>query len=262
MYRRIAVLLVMAALCLPGRAAFAQSGGEIDQLFALASDDGQIEQIISIPEEYSILADLSHFSDHAVSGLNSPGLLSTDFMRRSLFIPQVERQGLADSSRSFLDALRKRNEPEIDGEQEEEWLKALADFGEKSDEARVESFRKIFEAVLQEEENRTKAEGISKPVLELSGIVLDETRTKAGRDFYERFYSEFDLPKKDGQITLRIEERVFPGSGSLILIEVNQNDAFTVQLRPGAEQVEQAVQQAIEIASELVDRNNENYAIY
>ena len=44
---------------------------------------------------------------------------------------------------------------------------------------------------------------------EIGGIIVDNTRTRMGRDFYDLFYSGWEDPKGVGDFIIRIEE--FPG---------------------------------------------------
>jgi curli production assembly/transport component CsgE len=79
--------------------------------------------------------------------------------------------------------------------------------------------------------------------IEISGLLIDETLTRSGRDFFYFFNSNWQaLP---GSRTITVRERQDRGSSTSILISVNDTLVFRTPLnrRPGA--VEEAAKQAV-----------------
>ena len=114
-----------------------------------------------------------------------------------------------------------------------------------ADDETMNAFRDAFEAVLQEENDDSAIEDVDRvklPVLygNVDGIVLDETRSKTGRDFYNAFYESWS--KRDGveNSVVRIAEKPGPGLGSIVFVEVNYEEIFELRLRPGDQRTKQA----------------------
>jgi len=80
------------------------------------------------------------------------------------------------------------------------------------------------------------------------GFVLDQTLTKAGREFYELFYSTFQSTSGFRDYTIVLSERPIRGTSSLISMNVNDTELLEMPLPTRTEQVEEAVAQAVEVA--------------
>ncbi|MCK5825335.1 MAG: hypothetical protein KAG96_08020 [Ichthyobacteriaceae bacterium] len=57
--------------------------------------------------------------------------------------------------------------------------------------------------------------------LEIDGLIVDETKTKAGRDFYEYFYNNWTAPKGAHDYSIIIREMPFRMSSTKIIILLN-----------------------------------------
>lgn len=79
--------------------------------------------------------------------------------------------------------------------------------------------------------------------MEISGLLIDETLTRSGRDFFYFFNSNWQSLL--GNHTITIQERQDRGSSTSILISVNDTLVFQSALnrKPGA--VEEAAKQAV-----------------
>lgn len=110
-----------------------------------------------------------------------------------------------------------------------------------SDDEAVEAFRKAFEAVMREEK-ATEEEKKSPPMIygDVDGIVLDETRSKTGRDFYNAFYNAWSKLEGKENSVVRIAEKPGPGMGSMVFVEVDHEEIFELRLRPGDQRTKQA----------------------
>lgn len=81
--------------------------------------------------------------------------------------------------------------------------------------------------------------------LEIDALVVDETQTKIGRDFYEVFFSNWKSPSGAFNYSIRIQEQPTPGLGTRVIVKVNDEIAFQAQLQPRYELIEAMARQAI-----------------
>lgn len=84
---------------------------------------------------------------------------------------------------------------------------------------------------------------------ESSGLVLDQTITKIGHDFYDQFYSRWEAPVGVNDFTVLIGEKPSRGNNAIITLSVNDEDLLEFPLQGKEELVLEAAQQAIEIAA-------------
>lgn len=115
-----------------------------------------------------------------------------------------------------------------------------------ADDETMAAFREAFEAVMNEE-NETEREAEDDDTVELpvmytnvNGIVLDETRSKTGRDFYNAFYDTWSKSKGVENSVVRVAEKPGPGMVSIVYVEVNYEEIFEFRLRPGDQRTKQA----------------------
>jgi hypothetical protein len=90
--------------------------------------------------------------------------------------------------------------------------------------------------------------------LEINGMVVDETRSKHGRDFYDLFYTSWSEPEESYAYTIRIEEKPGRGRGTIIIVRVNDEIVYQSQLQPRYEVVEQTALQAVEQTYRIMQR--------
>lgn len=82
--------------------------------------------------------------------------------------------------------------------------------------------------------------------LELDGLVLDQTRSRIGRDFYERFYAQWTsaaVPTNGSDIL--IEEQPTRGRLGFLEIKVNDTVVAAYHLQPREEWMETAAKEAV-----------------
>jgi curli production assembly/transport component CsgE len=82
--------------------------------------------------------------------------------------------------------------------------------------------------------------------LELSGLIVDETQTKIGRDFYEYFYSNWTAPGGVREYTIVISEKPLPQRGTQVTVTVNDLDVYQAFLQPRLEVIEENVFAALQ----------------
>lgn len=95
----------------------------------------------------------------------------------------------------------------------------------------------------------TKVDKVSSPFnedAEIGGLIIDESRTKLGRDFYEQFFSKWIAPNGVGDsFIIKIEELPSFGRVSRISVVVNDQTVVTRSLSPGFGQLEANVNASI-----------------
>ncbi len=80
--------------------------------------------------------------------------------------------------------------------------------------------------------------------LEITGLVLDETKTKAGHDFYDFFNINWNsVPGL--QYTIHVAEQPDLGRGSSIKVLINETQVFFQRLNPRTDAIEIAASNAV-----------------
>ncbi|WP_167856691.1 CsgE family curli-type amyloid fiber assembly protein [Hymenobacter aquaticus] len=94
---------------------------------------------------------------------------------------------------------------------------------------------------------------------EIEGLVMDQTITKVGHDFYDAFYGMWEAPAEVGDYTIIIHEKPARGTSTLVSVEVNENELLELPLQPKAEVIEETAQYAFEVATNfLVQSRNDS----
>lgn len=92
---------------------------------------------------------------------------------------------------------------------------------------------------------------------ESNGLVMDQTITKIGHDFYDVFYSGFEPPVGITDYVIVIVERRGRGTSALVAVSVNDQDLLEIPLQPKYDLIEEAASQAIGVVSTfLIDAQN------
>ncbi len=107
---------------------------------------------------------------------------------------------------------------------------------------------------LKEETN--KQTYIDPDDMEIEAIIIDETITKLGHDFYDDFYSLWEAPDTIKNYSITIQEKPLPQLGTQISISVNEIEIFRQFIQPRSEIVDEMAKYAVQLASEYV----QNYA--
>lgn len=94
-----------------------------------------------------------------------------------------------------------------------------------------------FLSVLIPSNNPNESRDENKTGRAIDNMLIDETRTPFGSDFYDRFRNQLEIPEHPGGFFIRVVERPVPGRGSQMAIEVNYEVVYQFQLQPGYEQV-------------------------
>jgi len=93
--------------------------------------------------------------------------------------------------------------------------------------------------------------------LEIDGLIINETRTKSGRDFYTFFYKNWQPPVQASNYSITFLEYPSRGRVARVGIEVNGNLVYKNVLQPRLDVLEQAANQAIRIVQKhLIEQKN------
>lgn len=95
-------------------------------------------------------------------------------------------------------------------------------------------------------ENGTEVSG-------LSGMVVDETTTKAGQDFYFLFYSKWEAPKGAENFNVIISEKPLPRLGSQIRVLVDDYEVFQQFLQPKYDVIDEMSGIAVDYARNYLE---------
>jgi len=83
--------------------------------------------------------------------------------------------------------------------------------------------------------------------LEFDGLVIDETITKFGRDFYDIFYSKWETPQGVTDYTIIISERLIPRLGTQVFIYINDALIFQQIIQPRYDAIEEMAGHGIQV---------------
>ena len=87
---------------------------------------------------------------------------------------------------------------------------------------------------------------------EIEGLVVDQTITKVGHDFYDQFFTNWEAPANSGDFTITIREKPARGTNILVSVEVNDNELLELPLQPKPEVIEETAAYAISVAAEYI----------
>jgi len=97
--------------------------------------------------------------------------------------------------------------------------------------------------------------GMNPDALEIDGLILDETRTKMGRDFYELFYNKWIPPAGSNDFLITIKELPSRGIGARVSIVVNNDVVLSRFLQPRGDIVEQQANISISYVRRYLEQN-------
>jgi len=96
----------------------------------------------------------------------------------------------------------------------------------------------------------------------ISGMVIDETRSKIGRDFYDVFYQNWTAPEEVSGFTITISEQPAPGLGTIVSVKANDTETFRYRLQPRYDIIKQAGQYAVRLTQNYLINNPQDFVIY
>lgn len=102
---------------------------------------------------------------------------------------------------------------------------------------------KALQELLDQVLNQKKGE--SDIEIEIDGLLVDDTKTKIGRDFYDLFYASWEAPKGAKNYTITIQEKPFRLTSTLAVVLINDNVVYQSILQPRQDIVESLSEEAI-----------------
>lgn len=88
--------------------------------------------------------------------------------------------------------------------------------------------------------------------LEIDGLLVDDTKTKAGKDFYDLFYSSWEAPPEAKNYTITVSEKPFRLSNTIIAVSINENLVYQAILQPRQDILEAMTGEAISMTQEYL----------
>jgi len=97
------------------------------------------------------------------------------------------------------------------------------------------------------EKNKTKEteEEYAEDGIELKGIVIEETKTKPGKDFYDFFYNSYTLNRINGSKIVGVYEKLSFGRSTIIQVKIEDKVIHEFLGKPDLEYLEQMSRTAI-----------------
>lgn len=81
--------------------------------------------------------------------------------------------------------------------------------------------------------------------LEIDGLIVDNSVTKMGRDFYDLFMSQWEAPQGAKNYTITIRELPAMGISSIVIVEINDQQILELPLQPRYDVIEELAGYAV-----------------
>lgn len=91
---------------------------------------------------------------------------------------------------------------------------------------------------------------------EITGLIIEQTMTKIGYEFYENFFIRWEAPEGIKDYNIFINERAGPW-GSWVRVDIDTKTVWQKVLRPRSEEIEEAAKEAVEATREYFSRYEE-----
>lgn len=87
--------------------------------------------------------------------------------------------------------------------------------------------------------------GNSEVEIELDGLLVDDTKTKSGKDFYDLFYNNWEAPSAAKNYNITISEKPFRITTTMIVVTINDNIVYQTILQPRQDIIQSQTEEAI-----------------
>jgi len=111
---------------------------------------------------------------------------------------------------------------------------------------------KEYDRQIKEIETQRKQQLVKPPTLEIDGIVMDETMSKSGREFYELFFSYWTKPVGYSNYYIKIKERPFQFNNTVIEVYLKDKLLYQQMMRRRYDEVEVMAKQAVGITQQQI----------
>jgi curli production assembly/transport component CsgE len=109
-----------------------------------------------------------------------------------------------------------------------------------------EVLQDLFDKVVKEETQKAELlQNNNRYNLEIDGLIIDETKTKNGREFYDYFFRDWEAPEGARNFTIFIEEKPFRLNTTIIEILINETLIYQSLLQPRSELLENLAMESI-----------------
>lgn len=102
----------------------------------------------------------------------------------------------------------------------------------------------------------TMAEAEEELMKEITGLIIEQTMTKIGYEFYENFFIHWEAPEGIKDYNIFINERAGPW-GSWVRVDIDTKTVWEKVLRPRSEEIEEAAKEAVEATKEYLEQYEE-----
>lgn len=99
-----------------------------------------------------------------------------------------------------------------------------------------------FMATLAAQEQATPVDPTD---IEIDGLVFDQTRTRVGRDYYEKFFAKWTAPAEVSGYSIVVEEQPARGRLGYVEMKVDETVVATYNLQPREDWMEEAALDAV-----------------
>ncbi|NDP22926.1 MAG: hypothetical protein GZ091_17880 [Paludibacter sp.] len=93
--------------------------------------------------------------------------------------------------------------------------------------------------------------------IEIDGLLVDDTKTKSGKDFYDLFYGSWEAPAGAKNYTITVSEKPFRLTSTMIVVSINENIVYQSILQPRQEIIESQSEEAIFITQDYLTNYEE-----
>jgi curli production assembly/transport component CsgE len=128
-------------------------------------------------------------------------------------------------------------------------------------EKQLKEFRDAFNKIIQEQQAVEKATVQKEPPaspktngLEFGGLVINETRSKMGDDFFNVFYKYWEAPANSGNFILKVTEQPVPSLGTLVAVQIDNQQVYKSRLQPRYNVIENMAKQAVMISYQTLQQ--------
>ena len=98
-----------------------------------------------------------------------------------------------------------------------------------------------------------KPKVINSDDIEIQGLIVDQTQTKLGHDFYDVFYDNWQPPQNSGNFTIVIDEKPLPQLGTQVTIKINDNDVFQQMLQPKYDTIVETARYGVQVCTAYIE---------
>ncbi|MGY6744157.1 MAG: CsgE family curli-type amyloid fiber assembly protein [Cecembia sp.] len=116
-----------------------------------------------------------------------------------------------------------------------------------------ESLKTLLNEIIDQATEKVKRDAD----LEIDGLLIDETKTKSGRDFFDFFYRDWEAPEDAKNYSIFVVERPFRANQTLIEVLINETLVYQTFLQPRLDYIEEIVGDSIAITQMYLARYEE-----